>query len=396
MPTAADDFHDRSLRHQIALLRYADGLRTRLIAALNKGDAPLIRELREQLEALGDVSPAGYAKSSREVERRIKAIIETRDPTWTEFRAGLIAELQELAADEASFVAEALKISIPVEGVKIIEVAAEKVGAAIFDRPFEGRLLKDWADSLRASERTRLESAIRQGIIEGRTIDELVREVRGTRANQYTDGILNISRRNAEAVVRTAVAHTSHTSRDIVFEANSDIVAGKKLVATLDGRTTVLCMGRDGKVVINPEHKGEIPANLPLLQPQNAQLPFHFGCRSIFVVIFSLLEIEKQAGTRPFVRDTATGKRRQVNFRKEAKAAGMSLQDYREKWYRENVGQVPAGVNYDTWLRRQPAAFQDDVLGPGKAEIFRQGRKLDRFVDASGRELTLAELRSSR
>ena len=57
-------------------------------------------------------------------------------------------------------------------------------------------------------------------------------------------------------------------------------------------------------------------------------------------------------------------------------------------------GQVPQDMTYQQWLKSKPAAFQDDVLGPTKGKLFRDGDlPLDRFVDRKGRELTLDELR---
>ena len=60
---------------------------------------------------------------------------------------------------------------------------------------------------------------------------------------------------------------------------------------------------------------------------------------------------------------------------------------------RELTGQVPANVNYETFLRRQSVEFQEDVLGKTKARLFRRGDlSLDKFVNRRGDELTLQEL----
>ena len=56
-------------------------------------------------------------------------------------------------------------------------------------------------------------------------------------------------------------------------------------------------------------------------------------------------------------------------------------------------GQVPADQTYDGFLRKQPKAFQDEVLGKTKADLFRSGVKVDRFTDASGVEYTLDQLK---
>jgi hypothetical protein len=55
---------------------------------------------------------------------------------------------------------------------------------------------------------------------------------------------------------------------------------------------------------------------------------------------------------------------------------------------------VPATTTYEQWLKRQPASFQDTVLGPSRGKLFRNGDlSIGRFVDSQGRTLTLDELR---
>ena len=102
-------------------------------------------------------------------------------------------------------------------------------------------------------------------------------------------------------------------------------------------------MARDGEVF--PIDEGPRP-------------PAHFNCRSVMVPV---LDGEKVEGMRPAV--TA-----------------------------DSIGTVPATTTYDEWLRQQPASFQDEVLGPGKAELFRKGETLDKFVDAAGKPIPLKDL----
>lgn len=58
------------------------------------------------------------------------------------------------------------------------------------------------------------------------------------------------------------------------------------------------------------------------------------------------------------------------------------------------LGDTPPDLpSYQDWLARQPAEFQDDVLGKTKGKLFRQGGlDLNRFVNRNGDELTLSEL----
>jgi hypothetical protein len=56
-------------------------------------------------------------------------------------------------------------------------------------------------------------------------------------------------------------------------------------------------------------------------------------------------------------------------------------------------GAVAEDLTYDGWLRTKPQAFQDEVLGKAKADLFRAGLTMDRFVSKAGDEWTLAELK---
>ena len=58
-------------------------------------------------------------------------------------------------------------------------------------------------------------------------------------------------------------------------------------------------------------------------------------------------------------------------------------------------GQIPEDTTYQQWLKGKTAAFQDDILGKTKGALFRRGGlTLDRFVDKTGKEYTLEDLRT--
>lgn len=405
---SADDLQDRLLRHQVWLTRFSSGLVNRIMAILNGNDAGLAARLREQLELLEEIPEQQAERRAQSLEAIVNQISDERLKSWDDVEELLASELNELAVSEADFVANAVEFSLPVE-LKTVKVPVEQLRNAVTRRPFQGRHLKEWASSLAAADRQRLASAIRQGVVEGRTIDEMVRQVRGTRSAKFEDGILQISRRQAEAVVRTAVNHTTNAARNDVFEANSDIIQGVKWVATLDGRTSAICRARDGHIAPVGDHGDDLPDDFPRLVPKNARPPAHVNCRSTTVAVFDINGIADRIGERPFVRDTRTRRKREKDFRAEAKAAVGNeewsrlsekdrrrlISDRRREWTAKNVGQVPSSTTYDDWLRRQPVEFQDEVLGKGRAKLFRDGLKIDRFVDRNGRQLTLKELRKA-
>jgi len=191
------------------------------------------------------------------------------------------------------------------------------------------------------------------GFYEGKTTAEIVRDVIGTKSQNYKNGILNVSRTNAERMVRTALSHTSSVARNKTFTDNSDLIPYYEWVSTLDGRTSPVCRARDGNVY--KVSKGPLP-------------PAHYNCRST---------------TAPL-------------FKSDVKVDGKKLTKLDQGGTRASIdGQVSADLNYNDWLKKQSKAFQVDVLGKDKAKLFRDGGiTMDKFVNDRGQALTLAELKT--
>jgi SPP1 gp7 family putative phage head morphogenesis protein len=344
MPTANEALYDSAVSHQIDLTRYSNGAVRRMLALLNRTDHDLVEKVQAALDRL----PAESFTVDR-LERLLGSVRELNAQAYAEMMAGLDAELVDLNSYELNYQRDLFESTIPVQ-VSIATVAPDQVYAAAMSRPFQGRLLKEWAASIEADRMTRIRDAIRIGYVENETTDQIVRRIRGTRALNYTDGLLEIDRRHAEAVVRTAIAHTADFARQSTYNANADLIKGLRWTATLDSRTSAICRARDGKVY--PMTSGPRP-------------PAHWNCRSTMTPVL-----------------------------KSWRELGFGMDEIPASTRASMDGQVPADVTYQEWLMKQPAARQDEILGVSKGKLFRDGGlTLDRFVDRKGHEFTLAELR---
>lgn len=218
-------------------------------------------------------------------------------------------------------------------------------------------MLREWISGIEASRAASVRDAVRAGVVEGRTTAEIVRNIMGTRAENYADGILQKSRREIEAVVRSAVSSTAEAASDKAYEANSDIIGHVEWISTLDTRTSTTCRIRD-----------RLPYTLGTYLPIGHKIPWlagpgriHWCCRS------TKLPILKSAS--------------KLGFSDGATRASMD-------------GQVPQSTNYAQWLTRQSAARQDEILGPERGKLLRQEKlKLDDFYNDRGKFLTLDQLR---
>jgi SPP1 gp7 family putative phage head morphogenesis protein len=344
MATVNETLLDAAVDHQIDVTRYGNGVVRRMLALLNRVDPDLLAQLQAALERL----PADSFTVQR-LDDLLGSVRSLNGKAYDAMTDGLLAELADLADYETAYQQQLFTSVVPVQ-VQVAAVASEQVYAAAMARPFQGRLLREWASNIEAARMIRIRDAIRIGYVENQTIDQMVRRVRGTRPLGYADGLLTIDRRHAEAVVRTAVSHTANYARESFFEANADLVKWLRWTATLDSRTSPVCRARDGKVY--PMNSGPRP-------------PAHWNCRSTMTpVIKSWRELGFDADETP--------------------ASTRASMD----------GQVPADMTYQQWLRKQPAARQDEILGVAKGKLFRDGGlELDRFVDRAGQEYNLAELR---
>ena len=58
------------------------------------------------------------------------------------------------------------------------------------------------------------------------------------------------------------------------------------------------------------------------------------------------------------------------------------------------TGPVSDKTTYSSWMRKQPASFQDEVLGIEQAKLFRNGGlHLSKFIDKKGVSYSLEELK---
>ena len=337
--TSNEEIRDRAIAHQIYLMRYESGVVRKIIQLLSQSDKDIVDRL------VGIES----STNTQEIDARLQGIRNIIRASWDEAGRDLNAELSNLAEYEANHQEQVIKQSTPVE-LNMISPSAATLVAAIESKPFEGKILKEWIDKLSEDSYIRIRDAVRMGVVEGESYSQITKRITGTKALNYADGVAYLNYRQTQALVSTAVSHTTNEARQTFYGENDDIIKGVQWVSTLDSRTTPICQSRDGKVY--PLDSGPRP-------------PAHFRCRS---------------ATTPIL--------------KSWKELGIDMEEAPAGTRASMDGQVAEAETYQTWLKKKPAAFQDEVLGPNRAKLFRDGMPLDRFVDQSGHEYTLKQLKT--
>ncbi len=390
----AEELFDAEIRHAIGIRRFMGSEVKRVLELLDQSDAELTAMLRRELK---QGTPFKSARM-RQLQKDIRAL---RRELWKTVRATDKSEMLALSKAEQEFVKRTFEAMIPVS-IEYATVSAEMLNALVVSKPFAGganaaRTLHQWWSGLERADATRVMESLQMGMVQGETVDQMVSRVRKT---------LPLTRRNAEAVVRTATNHVTNAVRGAFHQANEDILSAVRWSAVLDGRTSAICRARDGHYapVSGTDYTG-VPK--PHLHPPTARPPAHPNCRSQMTAVLDDDGVAEKIGTRAFVRDVRTRRKREIDFRAQAhEAAGdkkwkrwtvkqrnAAIKRQRLSWTKENIGTVRADVSYDQWLRRQSTAFQNEVLGVAKGRAFRKGLKLDQFVDRRGSELTLLELK---
>jgi hypothetical protein len=331
----------------------------RLIALLNRVDSDLFAQLNEALENL----PAESFTVER-LEQLLGSVRALNRQAYDAMQRELTGELRNLVEYEAGYQHQLFTSAIPAEVVAQVEIATvsvDQVYSAAVSRPFQGRLLSEWSQGIESGRMTRIRDEIRMGYVEGQTTSQIVQRIRGTRARGYSDSIIEIDRRHAESVVRTALSHTAGFTRDRFYSENGDLIKAVTWGATLDSRTSETCRIRDGKRYANDTHK-PIGHQLPWLGgPGRA----HWGCRSVSVPVM-----------------------------KSYRELGLDIEEFTPSTRASMDGQVPADMTYGEWLKKQSATRQDDILGATRGKLFRDGGlPIERFATDKGKWLTLDELR---
>ena len=336
-----DKVFSQAIRHSIDMERLKTAEVHELVGFFNKEVEPDLMAKIEKHLGKGTVTE----KRLKELAKANKAVVAAG---YQQMEDDFTESLKDIGVTEAEWNAAMLAKTVPIA----IDFRTPHLGVlkgAIAKTPVHGKLLKDWFKSTGEQTSARVMQQVNIGMAQGESIDKIVRRIKGTQAAKYSDGILQESRRNIAAIVRTAIAQTANFSREEVYKANADVIKGVQMVATLDSRTTDICMAIDGKVF----GVGEGP-----------RPPFHWQCRTMTVPV---LRSWKELGIN--LKEAPVGTRASMNE------------------------QVPAKTTYPAWLKTQSVEVQNDALGPVRARLFRQGKvKIDRFVK-DGRTLTLRELR---
>ena len=330
---SAEDFLvDATTRHQIFVQRFAGGQVKEMLGYL--------RDLIFQVEI--KLAQAQSLSQAQKLSVNLQEIRLLLDEGLKAASGNLLANTSDFAEYEAEFAVKTLNAASTVDAVlpesRVLQaIVNNKPMELITDKATQRLTMNQAITSFNAKKSAEITRAIQTGYINGDTTDAISRTVRGLAKRQANQ---------ADALVRTTVNHISSQARATTHKDNSDILTGEMFEATLDDRTTIGCAALDGQVFNFDE---------PVFTPR------HWNCRSQRIPVLN----------PRYAQPSLSGKRA---------AEG---------------GPVSGKTKYGSWIKRQPKAFQQEVLGVDRTELLRNGGlSIDKFADPMGRTYTLDELRT--
>ena len=342
----------------------ANRIAAETVELLDASDRELLRLIRNELKGLSFRPTAAVEKRLIEIEKQVR---EIRDRAIKKATENLMENAIEVGSAASSRAAATLSLLTDQSLKTTSESAMEQLAKR---QPFGGNTIQQWFKNLADADTSRIMQQVRQGLTTGTSVETIVRTIRGTKEYNYSDGILQTSRRSAVTLARTTINGMANNARLKTFVDNADVIDGLKFVATLDHRTSQLCAYYDGKIWKKHEwDKIVVP-------------PLHPACRSTIV---AWIEGMDDVGERPAERenfdDLAKDEYEQRTGKNWDDLSDTTRKGYRYKEmrrYEDETGksaykQVSAREDFRSFFDKQSADFQRSWLGVTRYEAFKDG-----------------------
>lgn len=221
------------------------------------------------------------------------------------------------------------------------QVNPEKISSALL---VLGSSIKSWMNKQAFDVAFSVEAILRNSYVEKFSVGQTVARLRPV--------LTDVPIRHIRGLANSALAAAANDARLSVYESHASHMLAVQQLSTLDSHTSEICMAYSGAKWTIPDYKPIDGA--PAF---NGGTPRHFNCRSVIVPI---TKFSDEPGKRV-----------------------------------SELGLVDRNMTFDAFLSRKTKAQQDEMLGEGKADLWR--RKvitLRDLVSQEGRPLTLGQLRT--
>ena len=343
--------NEQYLNQTIRRLVYLESLKQSEINKLTphiKAIDKLIKSLMLDDE-MTELTLAEFNKVMTQVKTGVAASLSSYTVAVGASLAAIAIDTYQFETKSLNNAFEDVKLSNKIDDKKQAKIARLVNNTPLSVAGSEGKTVTDLFNELANNESNKYINHIKLARYEGKTNQQIVQMIRGTRKNGYKDGLMEVTSRQAKTIVRTTVQHATMQGKAEFVKDNSDIIKGEQWLSTLDSRVSTICRSLDQQIF--EVGKGPRP-------------PAHHNCRSTVIIV---------------LKDEYAGR---GNINKRASKDGPV-----------------ANESYYSWLKKQPKDFQDDVLGETRGQLLRSGGlSADKFaalqLDKNFKPLTLDEMRS--
>jgi hypothetical protein len=213
--TVNEQFRDILLRRQMALASFERGLTADVLDVLDKTEKDLRVTLIDRLADIEGKDIAGKTTTSR-LNVLANTVGKLRRDSFEEMGSLWDESMKELAQAEAGYLDDHLKHISPVQLDTVLPDPVA-LAAMVATQPLQGRILSDWASGLGDLDAQRIMDAVRIGVAQGETTDNIVRRVLGTRSLDGSDGVLQMTRNDIASITQTAVSTYSNEARQAIL-----------------------------------------------------------------------------------------------------------------------------------------------------------------------------------
>lgn len=375
---------DRIVGHSINLMQYEAGLRQEILG--------LLYDLRGELVQKITSTDPWSSRTQGAKFKRLETLLKDAEASIASAYKGVAAHTSDsllgVAEVEVDYAAKSINSLVGAD-IMAATMSPRVLKSLVDDNLVLGAPAKDWWSQQAVEMTNAFKQQMRMAMASNEDMSTTLQRVRGVytgrylqvrdtkgvpyKVPQFTGGLIDTSTRKATALIRTSVQSVANAAREATYTDNDDVVKGVQILVTLDGRTSDICKSRSGASWSVPGHEPLNGTKIAYPGPP----PYHFQCRSTLIpIVKTFAEI---AGPKSKLSKA------QINEIQSKMAPRMqSSMD----------GQVAGNLTYEDWLKSKPVAFQKEVLGEGKWDLWQKGKiGFTDLVDQTGRSLSLVELR---
>lgn len=328
----------RALVQMLARDRYERWLASEITALLEGGFKEIVASLVTDYADLTQFQQARRVRLFAQVNRMLaRSYGQAADFLEGQMKGFVGIEARATVEHFRSLVGDSPTMELTISNLTRAEVKA------IAEFPIAGLGIGEWFEKQANDMNAAVRGQIQLGLLNGESSGAIARRI--VPQNADAPAVTRRARANAETLIRTATTTVqTQASYETMASIGPDLVPRYRYVAVRDGRTTPICRKLDGQ-------------EFAFDDPQAKRPPQHPNCRSTIV---GIADYERLGIPKP---NTVKG--------------GYTM------------------GTYSDWLKSQPTATQDAILGGSGAKLFREGRaSLGDLVADDGRRMTDGALRN--